>query len=77
MRPVLIIHLSRRRPILSHGQKVRAHVSKRVPSVCAYEGVCLCGGRVGAGQVIGSNVASCNTLKLRICPSLTVQPVLK
>lgn len=50
------------------------HMCPRGCRVCVCEGVCLGG---GARQVMGSNVASCNTTKLRICPSLTIQPVLK
>lgn len=49
MRPVLIIHFSKRRSILSHGQKVCAHVSKRCISVCVCvvaEGVLLVMGGV-------------------------------
>lgn len=61
VRPVLIIHISRRRPVLSHGQKVCAHVSKLVKCVCVF--VCK-------GYETRSDASSCNMTKIdsSTCP---------
>lgn len=63
VRPVLIIHFSRRRSILSHGQEACTRVQK--------------GELVCPGLVKGSNMYLCNTTLLRVCPISTVQSVLK
>lgn len=70
MRPVLIIHFSKRRSILSHGQKVCSlHMCPRgaLVSVCVVA--------EGARLVTGSDVCSSNATKWRVCPILSAQPV--
>lgn len=61
MRPVLIIHFSRRRSILSHGQKV---------CTCVRDDFCVYVSVKGCKTVMGRDVASCNALNREedLCP---------